>query len=261
MFGGIEQTDLNNAFVEQKLASRFLLFCLLFEEMQLPCSKIVNSSNLLEKLVSMLQMITAKKQQATSEPSTPLTNITPVWLTSLFILIDLIEKAALATERKAAINEQFQSQQRMWKWYEERQNRWVPYAYNNNKIIDTAYKNGETNVKIVASRKHYIIHFNTMIQENEETLHKRPVMLSFEKPPIITQNPLPPLPPGSTSLFEALAISNEANSNAMSLDNPISAPPTTNITTNNSTGTSSASRPSSPLPTEIVNGLESKQIS
>lgn len=38
-------------------------------------------------------------------------------------------------------------------------------------------------MKIVASRKHYVIHFNTMVQENEETLHKRPVMLAFEKPP------------------------------------------------------------------------------
>ena len=267
LFGTIEQTDLNNAFVEQKLASRFLLFCLLFEEMQLPCAKIVNSSNVLDKLVSMLQMITAKKQQqqqAQSETSTPSPNITPVWLTYLFILIDLIEKAALATKRKAAINEQFQSQQRMWKWYEERQNRWVSYAYNNNTIIDTAYKNGETNVKIVASRKHYIIHFNTMIQENEETLHKRPVMLSFEKPPANSLNP-PPLPIGSTSLFEALSIGNENNSNAMSLDNPVSAPPTTASTnTTNTTrhaGTSSASRPSSPLPTEVVNGLEAKQIS
>ena len=171
---------MNNAFVEQKLASRFLLFCLLFEEMQLPCSKMVNSSRLLEKLVAMLQMITTRKQQAPEEAAA---HLTPVWLTSLFILIDLIEKAALATKRKAAINEQFHNQQRVWKWYEERQNRWVSYAYNNNKIIDTAYKSGETNVKIVASRKHYIIHFNTMIQENEETFHKRPVMLSFEKQP------------------------------------------------------------------------------
>lgn len=48
-----------------------------------------------------------------------------------------------------------------------------------------AYKNGETSVKISASRKHYVIHFNTMLQENEETLHKRPVMLAFEKPVVI----------------------------------------------------------------------------
>ena len=147
--------------------------------MQLPCSKIVNSSNLLDKLVAMLQMITIKKQTQGDLPGA-MTMTTPVWLTSLFILIDLIEKAALATKRKAAINEQFQNHQRAWKWYEERQNRWVSYAHNNNKIIDNAYKNGETNVRIVASRKHYIIHFNTMLQENEETLNKRPVMLSFE---------------------------------------------------------------------------------
>ena len=110
----------------------------------------------------MLQMVTInsnKQQQQNKQPSD--TNlITPVWLTSLFILVDLIEKAALATKRKAAINDNFQQHQRIWKWYEERQNRWIQYAYANNKTIDTAYKNGETSVRIVASRKHYVIHFN-----------------------------------------------------------------------------------------------------
>ena len=174
----------NSAFVEQKLASRLLLFCLLFEEMQLPCAKIVNVSNLLEKLVSMLQMVTLNRaSQAGQEASSQGNFQTPVWLTSLFILIDLIEKAALATKRKAAINEQFGNYQRQWKWYEERQNRWILYAHANNKQIDASYMNGDTSLRIVASRKHYIIHFNLMLQENEETLHKRPIMLSFEPKP------------------------------------------------------------------------------
>ncbi|CAF0785839.1 unnamed protein product [Brachionus calyciflorus] len=203
-----------DSFIEQRLASRLLLFCLLFEEMQLPCSKIVNSSNLLEKCVSMLQMITNSSlifKQSAQETTTS----TPVWLTSLFILVDLIEKAALSTRRKAAINEQFKSYQRVWKWYEERQNRWIQYAQANNKTIDQAYKNGETSVRIVASRKHYVIHFNTMLQENEETFHKRPVMLSFEKP----------------------------------------------INQSSDTEMSAVSRPSTPLPTEVVHGLQPAQIS
>ena len=110
---------------------------------------------------------------------------TPVWLTSLFILIDLIEKAALATKRKAAINEQFGDHTRQWKWYEERQNRWIQYAPTNNKQIDAAYMNGDTSLRIVASRKHYVIHFNLMLQENEETLHKRPITLCFEPKPVV----------------------------------------------------------------------------
>jgi hypothetical protein len=52
------QAAASTVFLEQKLASRLLLFCLLFEEMQLPCAKIVNTSNLLDKLVSMLEMVT-----------------------------------------------------------------------------------------------------------------------------------------------------------------------------------------------------------
>jgi E3 ubiquitin-protein ligase HUWE1 len=179
-----------NAFVEQKLASRLLLFCLLFEEMQLPCAKIVNSSNLLDKLVTMLQMVslnnTNNQPGSITKPSagpSPATTQTPVWLTSLFILVDLIEKAALATKRKAAINEQFGDHTRQWKWYEERQNRWIQYAHANNKQIDAAYMNGDTSLRIVASRKHYVIHFNLMLQENEETLHKRPITLFFEPKP------------------------------------------------------------------------------
>ena len=181
-----KQTPTSNAFVEQKLASRLLLFCLLFEEMQLPCAKIVNASNLLDKLVSMLQMVTINKI-ATNVPETTTsatqTIQTPVWLTSLFILIDLIEKADLATNRKAAINEQFANHQRQWKFYEERQNRWLSYAQSQNKQIDAAYMNGDTSLRIIVSRKHYVLHLNLMLQENEETLHKRPIMLSFEPKP------------------------------------------------------------------------------
>ena len=40
--------------------------------------------------------------------------------------------------------------------------------------------NGDTSLRSVVSRKHYIVHFNLMLQENEETLHKRPIMLTFE---------------------------------------------------------------------------------
>jgi hypothetical protein len=240
-----EPNALTNAFTEQKLASRLLLFCLLFEEMQLPCSKIVNSSNLLDKLVAMLQMITQQSSTMSKQAGEGVP--TPVWLTSLFILVDLIEKAALATKRKASINEQFQSHKRVWKWYDERQNKWIAYPYNNNKIIDTAYKNGETSVKVVATRKNYIVHFNTMLQENEETLHKRPVMLSFEKPST------PPVAPAaaaasSSSMFDTNTDSNSSNTNQ-------TAPSLT------SQQDAALSRPSSPLPTEIVNGLEQSQIS
>lgn len=84
--------------------------------MQLPCAKIVNTSNLLQKLVSILQMVTVdslnKEQDLTNSKTSSQTAQTPVWLTSLFILIDLIEKAALAANRKAAINEQFANHQR-----------------------------------------------------------------------------------------------------------------------------------------------------
>ena len=181
----------------------------------------------------MLQMVTLN--QSVNKQQNEKVNQTPVWLTSLFILMDLIEKAALATKRKASINDHFQNHQRIWKWYEERQNRWIQYAYANNKTIDTAYKNGETSVRIVASRKHYVIHFNTMLQENEETLHKRPIMLSFEKP-----------------ATPATATQTEASTESMVTIPDQSA---------SILAANTASRPSSPLPTEVVNGLQPSQTS
>jgi len=257
------KTFINNAFIEQKLASRLLLFCLLFEEMQLPCAKMVNTSNLLDKLVSMLQMVTMNnsnsiKQQQQQHKSDSIQ--TPVWLTSLFILVDLIEKAALATKRKAAINENFQNQQRIWKWYEERQNRWIQYAYANNKTIDTAYKNGETSVRIVASRKHYIIHFNTMLQENEETLHKRPIMLSFEKPAAPTSATNPVTTASATNLDTNTEMTTGSES-SYSASNSTAPPLVGSSSTANQPNTSATSRPSSPLPTEVVNGLLPSQTS
>lgn len=93
------------SFTEQRLASRLLLFCLLFEEMQLACAKIVNTSQLLDKLVQMLQMVTNSANfNKQSSISHDLSQTTPVWLTSLFILIDLIEKAALSTKRKVSFS-------------------------------------------------------------------------------------------------------------------------------------------------------------
>ena len=245
---------LSNALIDQRLASRLLLFCLLFEEMQLACVKIVNGKNLIDKLVDMLQMVTCNKQiidttsaagganQATTATAASPVNTTPIWLTSLLILVDLIEKAALATRRKAAINEQFRHCTRIWKWYEERQNRWVVYSFANNKIIDQAYRNGETNVKIVASRKHYIIHFNTMLQENEETLHKRPIMLTFEK------------------AATAEALSSTATTTTAS-DPPASETATAAAASSAAASAAAASRPSTPLPTEVVHGLQTAQTS
>ena len=60
--------------------------------MQLACSKIVNTLNLLDQLVNMLQLTTTLTLQTK--------NTTPPWLTSLFILIDLIQKASLVKFEK-----------------------------------------------------------------------------------------------------------------------------------------------------------------
>ena len=235
--------------LDQKLQSRLLLFSLLFEEMQLACSKIVNGLNLLDQLVNMLQLTTSLTCQTK--------NTTSPWLTSLFILIDLIEKSSLATKRKAAINDQYGGYKRVWKWYEERQNRWMSYPYANNKVIDDAYKIGETTIRTVVKGKHYTISFNSMLQISEETSHKRPIMLSFEKPSDST----------TTSTINKNNNNVEINSTADTLVTPFGNitrhlnPNVTSDAANDATNDANISRPSSPLPIEVVRGLNSSQIS
>jgi E3 ubiquitin-protein ligase HUWE1 len=233
--------------LDQKLASRLLLFSLLFEEMQLACSKIVNQLNLLDQLVNMLQLTTALTFQTKTS--------TPPWLTSVFILIDLIEKSSLATKRKSAINEQYSGYKRVWKWYEERQNRWISYAYANNKSIDDAYKHGETTIRIVVSRKHYTISFNSMLQINEETSHKRPVMLAFEKPNDFIANKNNEMALNSTNLNANDTLTTPFG-NITRLANL-----TTTAEASETMNDITISRPSSPLPIEVVRGLNSSQIS
>uniref|UniRef100_A0A4W5NRB2 HECT, UBA and WWE domain containing E3 ubiquitin protein ligase 1 n=1 Tax=Hucho hucho TaxID=62062 RepID=A0A4W5NRB2_9TELE len=79
-----------------------------------------------------------------------------------------------------------------WRWFDDRSGRWCSYSASNNGTIDSAWRAGESSVRFTAGRRRYTVQFNTMVQVNEETGNRRPVMLTVQRVPHV------PKPMGKT---------------------------------------------------------------
>ncbi|KAK8782859.1 hypothetical protein V5799_015800 [Amblyomma americanum] len=162
-------------------AVRIHLFTLLFEEMRLPCATLLEEQSLVDLLVQLVdaaQCVLVLPGPPKEPPATP------KWLVSLILLIDLYEKASVASKRRAPL---LQLPKRQWKWFDDRTGRWNAYTALNNKAIDDAYCAVEPSVHFTAGRRKYTVQFSTMVQINEETGNWRPVMLAWDgKPPAST---------------------------------------------------------------------------
>ena len=158
------------------LFSRTLLISLLFEEMPFPCARIAEKFSLVTHFCSLIHRTTDYLTRLDEKK-------TPTWIAPTFIFIDLYEKVSLASKRRAVINQTYRDCHRVWQWFDERGVRWNNYPAVQNKEIDEAYANGEPTCKITIQRRNYLIQFNTMLQINEETHNKRPIMLTFAKQP------------------------------------------------------------------------------
>ncbi|XP_022080949.1 E3 ubiquitin-protein ligase HUWE1-like [Acanthaster planci] len=148
-----------------KLAPRLHLLCLLFEEMKGVSAQAVDESGVLRVLVSLLEE-SQKCMCSVKECATP------KWLGPLLLLIDQFEKAAVTARRKLAQK----GATHIWKWFDDSTGRWCTYSSANNKTIDDAYWAGKPIVRFTAARRRYMVHFSTMVQLNEETFNRRPVM-------------------------------------------------------------------------------------
>ncbi|CAF4617801.1 unnamed protein product [Rotaria sp. Silwood1] len=180
------------------LFSRTLLMSLLFEEMPFPCARIAEKFSLINYFCILIHRTTDYLIKFNEKK-------TPTWLSPVFIFIDLYEKVSLASKRRSIINQNYRNYNRVWQWFDERAVKWNNYSLAHNKQIDDAYANGEPSCKIVIQRRNYLIQFNTMLQTNEDTHNKRPIMLTFTKPTpktntdSSTQVPPPPPPTSSSS--------------------------------------------------------------
>ncbi|XP_015788441.1 E3 ubiquitin-protein ligase HUWE1 isoform X3 [Tetranychus urticae] len=154
-----------------KAATRIHLFSLLFEEKRNQCAALISETNLINNLVQLLESAQNALLLISSNKSIPLS--TPKWLSPAILLIDLYDKSAIASARKAPL---LALSRRQWKWFDDRSGKWTMYTLNNNKTIDDAYKNGESFVRFTASRRKYTVQFSTMVQINEETGNWRPIM-------------------------------------------------------------------------------------
>ncbi|XP_071960908.1 E3 ubiquitin-protein ligase HUWE1-like isoform X2 [Antedon mediterranea] len=152
-----------------KLASRVLLFTLLFEEMREACAKTMQESGVMDVLVQLLDSV----QQCLCAATTP---TTPKWLAPLLLLIDLFEKASISSKRRL---QSLKVSSHTWKWFDDTMGRWCNYSNSNNKTIDEAYYSGKTSIRFAAGRRKYIVHYNNFVQVNEETGNRRPIMLAL----------------------------------------------------------------------------------
>ncbi|XP_051864983.1 E3 ubiquitin-protein ligase HUWE1 isoform X7 [Pristis pectinata] len=161
------------------LATRILLLTLLFEELKLTCARIVETSGILDVLIKLLEVAQPCLQAAKEQKEVH----TPKWITPVLLLIDFYEKMSVSSKRRAQMNKFLQPTGNNWRWFDDRSGRWCSYSASNNSTIDAAWRMGETSVRFTAGRRRYTVQFNTMVQVNEETGNRRPVMLTLQRLP------------------------------------------------------------------------------
>ncbi|XP_031573679.1 E3 ubiquitin-protein ligase HUWE1-like isoform X3 [Actinia tenebrosa] len=177
-----------------RLSSLLHLSCLMFEEMKVSCAVLLDQYGIVNSLMELLDLCQASLLQLGRTVPEP---TTPKWLCPLFLLLDLYEKTALSSERKK-IHDKCTT--RTWRWFDDRSGRWYAYSATNNEAIDAAYRNGETRIRFMAGRRPYNVNFSTMLQINEDTGSRRPIMLgSTYESTAITCNHRPNQPSNGSS--------------------------------------------------------------
>ncbi|MED6257408.1 E3 ubiquitin-protein ligase huwe1 [Ataeniobius toweri] len=166
-----------------KLATRILLLTLLFEELKLLGARVVEKSGILDLLIKLLEVVQPCLQAAKEHKDIQ----TPKWITPVLLLIDFYEKMAVSSKRREQMNKYLQPNGNNWRWFDDRSGRWCSYSASNNSTIDSAWRAGESSVRFTAGRRRYTVQFNTMVQVNEETGNRRPVMLTVQKVPRIAK--------------------------------------------------------------------------
>ncbi|XP_028979803.2 E3 ubiquitin-protein ligase HUWE1 isoform X5 [Esox lucius] len=161
------------------LATRILLLTLLFEELKLSCARVVENSGILNVLIKLLEVVQPCLQAAKEQKDVQ----TPKWITPVLLIIDFYEKMAVSSRRRSQMNKYLQPNGNNWRWFDDRSGRWCSYSASNNSTIDSAWRAGESSVRFTAGRRRYTVQFNTMVQVNEETGNRRPVMLTVQRVP------------------------------------------------------------------------------
>ena len=156
-----------------KAAVRIHLFTLLFEDCSRLCVELVERSGAIGLMVQLIGVAQEVFQLDTAE-----TVATPKWITPMLLFIDLYEKVVLAMKRRDAMSQVCSTS---WKWFEVASGKWQDYQAANNKTINDAFWAGEQTVKFTNGRKKYSVQFGAMMQANEESGSKKPIMISLKR--------------------------------------------------------------------------------
>ncbi|XP_071445079.1 E3 ubiquitin-protein ligase HUWE1 isoform X2 [Hetaerina americana] len=163
----IASDEIASGFTAVKVGTRAHLFMLLMEELRIQCSAVAQKTRLLSRLVHFL--VVCHQYIGTSPPK---------WLSAVLVLIDILLRISVYSIRK---NMMHKLTRRVWKWYDLGSGRWAYYSPSIDKLINDAYFSGESSVRIVVNRRKYTIQFGSMLQVNDETGNRRPVMMSLKK--------------------------------------------------------------------------------
>lgn len=125
---------------------------------------------------------------------------TPAWVSPLFLMIDLYQKAVVVSNRKSLLAKETDYQ---WKWFDINSGKWCPYSAVNNAVINKGFWDGETTVRITAGRRRYVINFNAMIQLNEETSNRRPITLWLKEKQLTKSETQPDTLPQPTTTSDS----------------------------------------------------------
>ncbi|XP_046406854.1 E3 ubiquitin-protein ligase HUWE1 isoform X2 [Ischnura elegans] len=150
-----------------KVGTRAHLFMLLMEELRTQCSAVAQKTELLTRLVHFL--VVCHKYVGSSPPR---------WLSAVLVLIDILLRISVYSVRKSKM---LKLTVRTWKWYDLGSGRWARYAPSIDKILNDAYFSGESSVRIVVNRRKYTVQFGSMLQVNDDTGNRRPVMMSLKQ--------------------------------------------------------------------------------
>ncbi|KAG8277445.1 E3 ubiquitin-protein ligase huwe1, partial [Homalodisca vitripennis] len=165
----IHETVLNSTY-SLRIAGNLHLFMLLFEEIRVPCAKVVHSTGLLSVLIRLMAHVTEFMGEG---------DATPKWMAPLLLLIDLLEKVSVCVNRKI---EMHKVTTHIWRWLDLASGKWSLYMPNNNKLINEAYWRGDRDVTITSGRRRYTIAFASMCQINDDSGKARPVMMTLVEP-------------------------------------------------------------------------------
>ena len=126
----------------------------------------------------MVQLIGVAQEALSLQQDNSESKVTPKWITPMLLFIDLYEKVVLAMKRRDAMSEVCSS---TWKWFEVASGKWQEDQAGNNKTINDAFWAGEQTVKFTNGRKKYSIQFGAMMQANEESGSKKPIMIVLKR--------------------------------------------------------------------------------